>query len=122
MFGDILSDEASELSGSLGLAASLNVGVDHAVAQAQHGSAVDIAGKDVANPVALVSSTAMLLSWLGDRRGDKMLHHAAKLMDAALDLTLSDPTKRTRDLGGPLGTKAFTSEVLGSMRSLLAQR
>lgn len=122
MFGDILSDEASELSGSLGLAASLNVGAEHAVAQAQHGSAVDIAGKDVANPTALMSSTAMLLSWLGDRRGDEALNHAAKLMDAALDLTLSDPTKRTRDMGGPLGTKDFTGEVLRSTRSLLAKR
>lgn len=122
MFGDILSDEASELSGSLGLAPSLNVGADHAVAQAQHGSAVDIAGKDVANPTSLIGSTAMLLSWLGDRRSDEVLTHAGKLMDAALDLTLSDPMKRTRDLGGPLGTKAFTAEVIRNARSLLAQR
>src|SRR5919202_601046 len=54
MFGDILSDEASEISGSLGLAASLNAGTDHALAQAQHGSAPDIAGKDKANPASLI--------------------------------------------------------------------
>ncbi|MDH2328277.1 isocitrate/isopropylmalate family dehydrogenase [Cereibacter sp. SYSU M97828] len=54
MYGDILSDEASELSGSLGLAASLNAGTDYAVAQAQHGSAPDIAGKDMANPASLI--------------------------------------------------------------------
>ena len=58
MFGDILSDEASEISGSLGLAESINAGATHAIAQAQHGSAPDIAGKDIANPTALIGSTA----------------------------------------------------------------
>jgi len=64
MFGDILADEASELSGSLGLAASLNAG-GPGVAQAQHGSAPGIAGEDVANPASLIGSAAMLLAWLG---------------------------------------------------------
>src|SRR5207302_881739 len=69
MFGDILSDEASEISGSLGLAESINAGTTHAIAQAQHGSAPDIAGKDIANPAALIGSAAMLLAWLwGTRR------------------------------------------------------
>ena len=69
MFGDILSDLAGEISGSLGLAASLNVGAAHAVAQAQHGSAPDIAGQDRANPAALIGSAAMLLGWLGSAEG-----------------------------------------------------
>src|SRR5207244_11817499 len=56
LFGDILSDEAAEISGSLGLAASINAGETHALAQAQHGSAPDIAGKDVANPSSLIGS------------------------------------------------------------------
>ena len=73
MFGDILSDLASEIAGSLGLAASLNAGADHAVAQAQHGSAPDIAGQDLANPASLIGSAAMLLAWLGERRGDDRL-------------------------------------------------
>src|SRR5580765_6313463 len=67
MYGDILSDEASELSGSLGLAASINAGDAHCMAQAQHGSAPDIAGKDLANPASLVLSAGMLLGWLGRR-------------------------------------------------------
>ena len=67
-FGDILSDEASEISGSLGLAASVNAGDEHALAQAQHGSAPDIAGQDRANPASLIGSVAMLLAWLGERR------------------------------------------------------
>ena len=77
MFGDILSDLASEIAGSLGLAASLNAGADHAVAQAQHGSAPDIAGQDLANPASLIGSAAMLLAWLGERRGDDRLISAA---------------------------------------------
>ena len=73
MYGDILSDEASEIAGSLGLAASLNAGSEHAVAQAQHGSAPDIAGKNIANPSSLIGSAAMLLAWLGERRRDDRL-------------------------------------------------
>ena len=73
MFGDILSDEASEIAGSLGLAESINAGTDHAMAQAQHGSAPDIAGQDKANPSSLIGSAAMLLAWLGERRDDARL-------------------------------------------------
>jgi len=102
MFGDILSDLASELSGGLGLAASLNLGSDSAVAQAQHGSAPDIAGKDLANPSSLIGSLAMLLRHLGAA-------DAASAIDTALDTALSRPETRTRDLGGTLGTAAFAS-------------
>jgi 3-isopropylmalate dehydrogenase len=111
MFGDILSDEASEISGSLGLAASINAGATHAIAQAQHGSAPDIAGKDVANPAALIGSAAMLLGWLGERRGDERLGRAAVAIEAALDAVIAQPEWRTPDLGGPLGTKAFGERV-----------
>jgi isocitrate/isopropylmalate dehydrogenase len=111
MFGDILSDEASEIAGSLGLAASINHGVEHCVAQAQHGSAPDIAGQDRANPTSLIGSAAMLLAWLGDRRKDNKLHAAAAAIEAALDRALAAPEGRTRDLGGPLGTKAFGERV-----------
>lgn len=100
MFGDILSDLASEVSGGLGLAASLNLGVGTAVAQAQHGSAPDIAGKDVANPSSLIGSVAMLLRNL-------QAPEAAQSIETALDTALSRPETRTRDLGGSLGTGAF---------------
>jgi 3-isopropylmalate dehydrogenase len=111
MFGDILSDEASEIVGSLGLAASINHGAEHGVAQAQHGSAPDIAGQDRANPTSLIGSAAMLLAWLGDRRKDNKLHAAAAAIESALDRALAAPEGRTRDLGGPLGTKAFGERV-----------
>jgi 3-isopropylmalate dehydrogenase len=116
MFGDILSDEASEISGSLGLAASLNAGADHAVAQAQHGSAPDIAGKDIANPSSLIGSAAMLLSWLGERRKDEKLMRAGEAIEAALDRVLATPEGRTPDLGGKLGTKAFAARVAAALQ------
>jgi 3-isopropylmalate dehydrogenase len=115
MYGDILSDEASEIAGSLGLAASLNAGADHAVAQAQHGSAPDIAGKDVANPASLIGSAAMLLAWLGERRKDAKLVQAGRAIEAALDRVLATPDGRTADLGGKRGTAAFAERVAAAL-------
>jgi isocitrate/isopropylmalate dehydrogenase len=111
MFGDILSDEASELSGSLGLAGSVMAGDDRCCAQAQHGSAPDIAGQDKANPVSLLLSAGMLLEWLGEKHKRPELDRAAKRIEAAIDSALQSPETRTRDIGGKLGTKAFASHI-----------
>lgn len=119
MFGDILSDEASELSGSLGLGGSLNLGTGIAVAQAQHGSAPDIAGEGVANPTSLILSAAMLLDWRGQRDDRDDLKRAAALVEAAVDATLDDVDTRTRDIGGRLGTAEFTREVVAHLRRSL---
>ncbi|MGH9356624.1 MAG: isocitrate/isopropylmalate family dehydrogenase, partial [Terriglobia bacterium] len=116
MFGDILSDEAAELSGSLGLAPSLNAGSDCAVAQAQHGSAPDIAGQDRANPTSLILSAAMLIEWLGSRRGNPVFHKAAESIGAAVDAALASASTRTADLGGSLGTRAFADAVISFLR------
>ena len=115
MFGDILSDEASELSGSLGLAASLNHGVFHGVAQAQHGSAPGLAGQGVANPASLIGSAGMLLGWLGERRGEEGLVRAAAAIEAAIDRVVMEPEGRTRDLGGVLGTGGFAAAVVAAV-------
>jgi 3-isopropylmalate dehydrogenase len=112
MFGDILSDEASELSGSLGLGGSLNVGHEIGVAQAQHGSAPDIAGQGVANPVSLILSAAMLLDWRGKRDGNTKLIEAAALIEASVQTAIDDKATRTRDIGGTLGTAEFTQKLL----------
>lgn len=104
MYGDILSDLASELAGGLGLAASLNLGTRNAIAQAQHGSAPDLSGQDKANPVSLIGSAVMLLEHLGHLG-------PASAIDAALDAAMSRPETRTADLGGPLGTKAFADHL-----------
>jgi isocitrate/isopropylmalate dehydrogenase len=111
MFGDILSDEAAELAGSLGLAASVNHGDETVVAQAGHGSAPDIAGKDVANPTSMIQSVAMMLDHIGMKAGDRRLEEAAFCLKNAVDSLLASPTTRTRDLGGDLGTRAFAVEV-----------
>lgn len=108
MFGDILSDLASELCGGLGLAGSLNVGPDAAAAQAQHGSAPDIAGQDRANPTSLILSLAMLLRHLGEVK-------ASDQIEAALGACLASPETRTADLGGQLGTQAFTDALIGNL-------
>jgi len=115
MYGDILSDEASELSGGLGLGGSINAGDEHCVAQAQHGSAPDIAGKDRANPVSLILSAAMLLEWMAARRGNDAMAAAAKKIDAAVDATLKNPATRTADLGGKIGTRQFAEAVAAKL-------
>ena len=113
--GDILSDLASELSGSLGLAGSLNAGDQHACAQAQHGSAPDIAGRDLVNPTAMLLSVAMLLDWLAERHERPDLAATASVIAGAVDRALADPATRTADLGGSLGTRAFTDAVIASL-------
>lgn len=111
MFGDILSDEASELSGSIGLAGSTNAGDKLCVAQAQHGSAPDIAGQDKANPTSLILSAAMMLEWMGRHHKSAALLKAASAVENAIDAALQDVDSRTPDLGGKLGTQAFAKVV-----------
>lgn len=115
MFGDILSNQAAEIAGGLGLAPSLNAGDDAAMAQAAHGSAPDIAGRDIANPTGLVLSAAMLLDWLGRRRDQHVLCEAAARLEAAVAETLSNPRTRTPDIGGTLGTSAVASAIAAAI-------
>ncbi|HEY4374426.1 MAG TPA: isocitrate/isopropylmalate dehydrogenase family protein [Burkholderiales bacterium] len=110
-FGDILSDLASELSGSIGLAGSMMASDTHCCAQAQHGSAPSLAGKDVANPTSMILSVAMLIQWMGDHRKNAALRQAGDAMEAAVDKTLANPATRTADIGGKLGCKAFGEAV-----------
>jgi 3-isopropylmalate dehydrogenase len=120
MFGDILSDEASELSGSLGLGGSINAGDDICVAQAQHGSAPDLADKGIANPTSLILSLAMLLDWRGRRDGNSALLTGARAIERAVDRVLDDPLTRTRDLGGQLGTDEFATAVCAAISESIA--
>jgi isocitrate/isopropylmalate dehydrogenase len=113
MFGDILSDEASEISGSLGLAGSTMAGDDACCAQAQHGSAPDIQGQDKANPTSLMLSAAMLLEWLAGRHKRPEFEQAAKVIEGAIDTALQNPDTRTADLKGKLGTRAFGKHIAG---------
>ncbi|WLE59531.1 isocitrate/isopropylmalate dehydrogenase family protein [Burkholderia plantarii] len=110
MFGDILSDLTSELSGSLGLAGSLNAGTTHAMAQAAHGSAPDIAGKNVANPFSLILSAALLLRWYGQKSETSAFLQAASAIESATTEAIV-AKEATRDVGGNLGTRE-TGEAL----------
>jgi 3-isopropylmalate dehydrogenase len=111
MFGDILSDMAGELAGSLGIAPSINASDDRCMAQASHGSAPDIAGKGLANPIAMIMSSAMLLDWLGTRYGDERAADAAVRVEDRVRAAVRGGVS-TRDLGGTASTKEFTDAVV----------
>jgi isocitrate dehydrogenase (NAD+) len=104
MFGDILSDEIAGLVGGLGMAPSGNIGEKAAIFEAVHGSAPDIAGKNLANPLALMMAAGMMLGHVG------LLDEAARLT-RAIDRALADGAK-TRDIGGALGTQEMAQAIL----------
>jgi len=105
LFGDILSDEISGLVGGLGMAPAANVGVDAAIFEAVHGSAPDLAGKGVANPLALLLAAAMMLDHVGRSE-------LAQLLRKAIHSTLNDDQVRTGDLGGRASTKQFAQAIV----------
>jgi 3-isopropylmalate dehydrogenase len=119
MFGDILSDLTAELSGSLGLGGSLNAGADYAMAQAAHGSAPDIAGRDVANPISLILSAALLLAWHGERRGAPKYEAAGRAVEGAIAAAMQSG-RVTRDVGGTLGTAATGRAIAAILQSDMA--
>jgi 3-isopropylmalate dehydrogenase len=105
MFGDILSDEAAGLVGGLGMAPSGNVGDELCIFEPVHGSAPDIAGKGIANPVATILSAAMMLEWLGEKE-------AADRVEAAVLKVLEEGAVRTPDLGGANTTDDVADAVI----------
>ncbi len=111
MFGDILSDLAAGLVGGMGLAPSADIGDRWAVFQPSHGSAPDIAGQGIANPVAMILSAAMLLEWLGGAA----LTRAAQAIRGAVRAALSQPGNATRDLGGSLSTAAMGDAIVSAL-------
>ncbi len=112
MFGDILSDEAAELAGSLGVAGSVNAGTEFAVAQAAHGSAPEIAGQNIANPVGLITSVSLLLTTLSQRRKRPELLQMSASIDRAVDETLA-VGQATVDLDGGLSTVELGESITG---------
>ena len=108
LFGDIVSDLAAGLVGGLGVAPGANVGPDCAMFEAVHGSAPDIAGKDIANPMAIILSGVLMLRHIGENA-------AADRIDAALTKVLAEKKHVTRDLGGSAGTKAFTAAIISKL-------
>jgi 3-isopropylmalate dehydrogenase len=117
MFGDILSDQAAGLVGGLGLAPGLNLGDRFMIAQATHGSAPDIAGQSIANPIAEILSAKMMLEWLGIRNQDESATQAAGLIQRAIEETLKQNGK-TPDLGGSLSTEEFGDRIAQEIKKL----
>jgi 3-isopropylmalate dehydrogenase len=115
MFGDILSDLAGEVAGSLGIAPSVNSSDTHAMAQASHGSAPDIAGQNIANPIAMILSSAMLLDWLGDKHDDDRVRAAGANIEAAVATAVANGVA-TKDLGGSATTTDFTAAVVDALK------
>lgn len=116
MFGDILSDLGAGIMGSLGLAPSADIGDEHAVFQPCHGSAPDIAGQDIANPLAMILSASMMLDWLGQRHNSVALSDAAARIDTAVDQSLSQRQSLTRDLGGNASTRECAEAVMSLLK------
>ena len=114
LFGDTLSDLAGEIVGALGLSAALNASDTHAMAQAAHGSAPDIAGRGIANPVGMILSAGMLVQWLGEKHSDESLTRAARFVDEAVDAALAKGVQ-TGDLGGSATTRQFADAVLAEL-------
>lgn len=104
IFGDILSDLGAAMMGGLGLAPSGETGERHGMFQGSHGSAPDIAGRNLANPVACILSGAMMLEWLGAKHADPRLTAAAARIQSATEATLSAGRALTRDVGGDAST------------------
>ena len=111
MYGDILSDLAAGLVGGMGMAPSGDIGEEAAVFQPSHGTAPDIAGKGVANPVATILSAGMMLRWLGHRHRDRQALAAAERVDGAVEEVLADPKAGTPDIGGAMTTGELGREI-----------
>ena len=110
LYGDIISDLAAGLVGGLGVAPGANIGTDCAMFEAVHGSAPDIAGQDLANPMAMILSVVMMLRYIGEGA-------AADRIDAALAAVLRDGRQVTRDLGGATGTRGMTRAIIEQLNA-----
>jgi len=117
MFGDILSDEAAQIVGGLGLAPSANIGFDKALFEPVHGAAFDIAGKNIANPTSMILSTKMMLEWLYEKNNDEKCLEGAKIIEKALILAF-EKGYTTMDLGGKLSTKEMGLKIASIIKEI----
>tara|TARA_Y100000590_G_scaffold194040_1_gene220463 strand:+ start:1682 stop:2695 length:1014 start_codon:yes stop_codon:yes gene_type:complete len=114
LFGDILSDESSQVVGGLGMAPAANLGDNFGLFEPVHGAAFDIAGKQIANPSSFILSVKMMMDWLGTKNNDSDCVNAGKRLEGVvLDLIKSGIT--TKDIGGEKTTREFTQEVISRL-------
>jgi len=111
LFGDILSDEASQVVGGLGMAPAANIGDKFALFEPVHGAAFDIAGKQIANPSSFILSAKMMFEWLGMKNNDKSCYNVAKKIEDAVYGIVKEGIK-TKDIGGNNSTREFTQNVI----------
>jgi 3-isopropylmalate dehydrogenase len=117
LFGDILSDEAAQVVGGIGMASSANIGDNFALFEPVHGAAFDIAGKNIANPSSILLSTKMMLEWLSQKNNDEdIIKEGQRIEDSIASLLRCD--RKTKDIGGNLGTTEFTKLVANSLYQL----
>lgn len=114
-FGDILSDLGAGIVGGLGMAPSAEIGENHALFQPSHGTAPQIAGKNIANPLATILSAAMMCDWLGERHGDTVATAVAQKIEDAVQSVLTTGQSKTADLGGTATTTDVTDAVLACL-------
>jgi 3-isopropylmalate dehydrogenase len=114
MFGDILSDEALQVAGSIGMGPAGNIGDDFGLFEPAHGAAFDIAGKNIANPSSILLSSKLMLEWLGGKRSDAGAIREAQRVEHAIRRMLIG-NKRTIDIGGDMSTIEFTNAVIDLM-------
>ncbi|MDA8143538.1 MAG: isocitrate/isopropylmalate family dehydrogenase [Thermoplasmatales archaeon] len=112
MYGDILSDEAAAIAGSLGIAPAINYGDGWAMAQAAHGTAPALAGKGLANPISEILSVSMLMEWLGRRHSDDGPAAIGRRIKAAVESCMKTPELLTQDLGGNGDLSSVTNLVI----------
>ncbi len=116
MFGDIISDLGAATVGSMGMSPAAELGDRHGFFQASHGSAPDIMGQGIANPVGTILAGALLLRWLGERRPDPSLGQTADRIERAVETVLAAGTTLPRDLGGRATTTEMTQAVCAALR------
>jgi len=116
MFGDILSDEAAQLIGGLGMAPGANIGDNFALFEPIHGSAPDIAGKQLANPISMILSAKMMLDWLGERFSDSKCLKAAEAIEKATVQTLINGIT-VPDLGGSVSTLQMAQAIAAALKT-----
>ena len=114
LYGDILSDEAAQVVGGLGMGPAANIGDQFALFEPVHGAAFDIAGKNAANPSSILLSAKMMLEWLADKYNDKSLVAEARRIEDAIISALKKSSK-TKDIGGTLSTTEFTELLAKNM-------
>ena len=115
MFGDILSDLGAATVGGLGMAPSGDIGDRYALFQPSHGTAPDIAGRGIANPMAAILSAALMCRWLGQQHNDAAAIRAGERIDAAVAAALTDPRARPRDIDGTASTREATDAVIKAL-------